>query len=81
MLVDVVFRGGSLRITGFDMDNHIVYECPQKVKYRHEIVDAGRDGEVVARLVPTLVIKVSPAQRGTRVLVLDTAGVGVGGPQ
>ena len=25
MVVDIVFRNGALKITGFDMDNHIVY--------------------------------------------------------
>ena len=32
MVVDTVFRDGALKITGFDMENHLVYECPQKVK-------------------------------------------------
>ena len=79
MVVDTVFRGGTLKITGFDMDNHVVYECPQKVKYREEIVEQGRDSEVVSRLVPTLAIKVSSSQRGNKVLVLDTSGAK--GPQ
>lgn len=74
MVLDTVFRNGQLKITGFDMDNHIVYECPQKVKFKPEIVELGRDADVVARLVPTLVIKVSSAQRGKKVLVLDTSG-------
>lgn len=76
MVVDWVFRNGVVKITGFDLDNHILYQCPQKVNYRQEVVDSGRDEEVIARLASALVIKVSTAQRGNRVLVLDTSSAG-----
>jgi len=72
MIIEAIFHHGTMSITGYSVEEGKTFTCPQRIKYKQQIIDQGREDEVIAQLFPKLCLK---STRGQYVLVLRNVSI------
>lgn len=72
MIIEATFHHGTMSLSGYTLDNGETFVCPQRIKYKQQIIDQGREDEVIAQLFPKLCLK---STRGQYVMVLRNVSV------
>merc|ERR1719198_119554 len=72
MIVEATFHQGTMSISGYTLEAGETFICPQRIKYKQQIIDQGLEDEVIAQLFPKLCLK---STRGQYVMVLRNVSV------